>query len=106
MRVYRDSGKYDCTNNGVSSRFDELFVPCPTSPFECDEDDERLCDIQTRDLFGHVYAELVPRNLKGRWTMMGGNFAGTFDSRFSEMVEELTGYPCRSILPIHDRVED
>ena len=50
---------------------------------------------------------VVPEEVEGRWTMMGGNLARSSDSRFSRAIEELlevkTFY---GGIPIHDRVEE
>jgi len=104
VSVYTDGG-CDCTNGGPSSRHRDMFVLCDKGPFDIAEDDERLLYVQYRRLFGQVYAELVPYSMRDEWTMFGGNFGYDCDSRFSEMVEAETGYPCRGVLPIHDRVE-
>ncbi|MCK8673965.1 hypothetical protein M1M07_23005 [Rhodococcus sp. HM1] len=40
----------------------------------------------------------------GRVVMFGGNYAGTSDSRFSELSEQYLGHRS-AILPIHDRIE-
>lgn len=42
---------------------------------------------------------------EGKWTMFGGCFAYTSDSRFSEAVQKLSGYPFGFPVAIHDRVE-
>ena len=40
-----------------------------------------------------------------RWTMMGGNYAATSDSRFHEAVRRITGGGSYGAVPIHDRIE-
>jgi hypothetical protein len=37
--------------------------------------------------------------------MMGGNYAATSDSRFSDKIEEMLGHGFYGAVPIHDRVE-
>ena len=37
--------------------------------------------------------------------MMGGNYAATSDSRFSDKVEQMLGHHFYGAVPIHDRVE-
>lgn len=49
---------------------------------------------------------LVPEKLEHKWTMMGGNYAGTPDSRFRRQVESLLGHDFYGAVAIHDRVED
>ena len=50
-------------------------------------------------------AKLVPYDRDGKWTMFGGNFAYTSDSRFSEAVSAIVGYRFYGAVPIHDRIE-
>jgi len=116
VSVYTDKYPGDCTNDGVSSKFRELLVPCEApnafdrGPVEYDPDNppENLCDVEVRDLFGQVILTLVPRSLNGRWTMYGGNKADTGDSRWGKMLERLSGNPFyrfNTCLNIHDRIE-
>lgn len=108
--VFRDASRGDCTMNGVSARYANLYV--------FNELDLRRDAI--RD--GYIdFAELVEKGLEdqivvivnhhagdrydpvavpyrawqeGKWTMMGGNFLYTPDSRF----------PSKPVA-IHDRIE-
>ena len=105
LEVFKHRGS-TCSNDGVTERFDELLLVCDWGPFDAVGDEENLVVLQVRELWGEKYAELVPYSLVGRWTMAGGAYAGSCDSRFNRMVEEATGYPCRGILAVHDRVED
>jgi hypothetical protein len=97
----------DCTNNGISNRFRELLVYCPSGPRSFFSEHElplNFCAI-VHGCNGYRYlvpamvdedGAIVPRP---GWFMYGGNIADTSDSRFNE----LTGvnYP----LHIHDRKE-
>jgi len=104
LNVYKNTEmRSDCTNNGVSANFSTLCVVNVEGPFEASE------------AWPAVYLQsgpnnsihLIPMSLKdsGKWTMAGGNFAGTCDSRFSEAVEDICGYR-HSMISIHDRVEN
>ncbi len=99
--VYRTPG-YDCTNNGISCRFDSIIVLnvdawCPD--LEAAKAEGRVMWLKEREDLPPV---LVPCNeaIDGpttRWTMFGGNFAYSADSRWAETA----GGP----IAIHDRIE-
>jgi len=98
--VYR-SGDYDCTNGGLSSAYDrgvitgyginedsEIFSP----------DEENPHYVIVRDICcGKERLRAIPADLleSGKWTMFGGNFLYSSDSRF----------PADAPIKIHDRVE-
>lgn len=96
VSVYRSAGS-DCSLNGVTSN-DELYlvVPCPDG------------NITEEDVAGRGYVVLVPSSKGGLanfvpegvegWSMMGGNFVYTSDSRFSR---EYGSSP----VAVHDRFE-
>lgn len=99
--VYK-SASGDCTNGGISSRYNRLLLVCEEGFETIDESNppENLVKIVTRHLFGEEYKHIEPvarpdGNCVG-W-MAGGNIAYTCDSRFSRMSQ----YP----LSIHDRQE-
>ena len=106
VSIYRDIDGVDCTNGGVSSRdikglcitnIDGPFIPSPQFP---------AAKLVKHEYFHGNTVVVVPEEVEGRWTMMGGNLARTSDSRFSRAIEELlevkTFY---GGIPIHDRVE-
>lgn len=98
--VYRSArrGGYDCTNGGVSSRFDSLYLICDKGWLEVDDTDERLVKIETMRFGGNTYQHVVPVNDRHKRAvsyMMGGNYISTSDSRFP------SDYP----IPVHDRTE-
>ena len=110
--VYRSSRIGDCTNHGVSSKFNELLVACPDGHIVLDSDNlpENFVMVENRRLFGGreivptIYpaevndkGEIVKRG--GKWYMMGGNYGATSDSRFWRIVEG------NGAVAIHDRVE-
>ena len=101
VSVYRN-GRGDCTNGGPSSKYDsgvitgyginedsEIFSPTVESPHYVIVKDS-VCG-------GKVRIRAIPADLleSGKWTMFGGNFLYTSDSRF----------PSDSPIKIHDRVE-
>jgi hypothetical protein len=96
----------DATNKGVTSpdraKGKGFLVPCESGNWN-DEDIARNPErfvifdvIQSEHSADYRY--LRPRCAEERWTMMGGNFGYSCDSRFTS---EVSRYP----LPIHDRIE-
>lgn len=98
--VYKNARDCDCTNGGISSRYNELLLVCEDGYITIDENDlpENLVKIVTRNLFGREYKHIEPyaRPTELGW-MAGGNIAYSCDSRF----REISQYP----LSIHDRQE-
>lgn len=98
ISVYKN--RSDCTNGGVSSRFNDLLLVCDRGNYEIDENNipENLVKIVTRNVFGTEYKHIEPYKpaTEVGW-MSGGNIGYTCDSRFSD----LSRYP----LNIHDRQE-
>lgn len=101
INVFRD-GLGDCTNNGISSRYNRLLLICEDGFIDIDETNppENLVKIVTRHLFGSEYKHIEPVASTAPgcvgW-MSGGNIGYTCDYRFSRMSQ----YP----LSIHDRQE-
>lgn len=100
----------DCTNGGISSRFNELLVACPDGPQSFDADKLlplNFCVMEFRHLGFTDHVRIVPATVNERgeivkrpgWWMFGGNVARTSDSRFFE----LSGV--HYALDIHDRQE-
>ena len=100
--VYRDSLD-DCTNEGVSSKYDELLVECPDGNWEVDNTDPRLVRLEKNAFNTCILAPVNPGKTGIR--MMGGNYAAASDSRFSRMIERLLGHRFYGAVPIHDRFE-
>ncbi|WP_286152545.1 hypothetical protein [Sporofaciens musculi] len=89
----------DCTNGGISSTRDTLYILSETKgPFK-PEDIRECVYIEWREACGEQYIDCKPAYCSGRWYMSGGNFLYTSDSRFREITESM--YP----IPIHDRYE-
>lgn len=109
--VYRsNTGIYDCTNGGITSRHDSLtlFWNCTREEAKnyCEKngiDTDTCLFLVKRELWGedHSYAEplIRPKNKIGG--MMGGNFVYTCDSR----LYKLNGLTCATPIPVHDRFE-
>lgn len=99
----------DCTNGGVSAKHDTLCVVNIDGPFEPDGNSPPVL------LENHVQGclRIVPayRHSTGRWLrapghfMMGGNYAATSDSRFSQKCESFLGHRFYGAVAIHDRQE-
>jgi hypothetical protein len=99
----------DATNGGVSSRATRLCVVNVPGPFE------PSADVPGVELVSHVRGcvSLVPtsetdarmgsRDYAG--PMMGGNYAGTCDSRFNDKVRKLLGQDFYGAVAIHDRFD-
>lgn len=98
--VYR-SPLGDCTNGGISSKYDRLILVGEgiEGPDRVDLDNppENAVKIVRRKLFGNEeFLHIEPLNNEGKWFMYGGNIACTSDSRF----------PSKYPLKIHDRCEE
>lgn len=94
-------GRYgDCSNHGISSRFDEILLICDEGHIEVDENNppENLCKLVERDLGFEVYKHVEPvAKANGVGWMASGAIVYTSDSRFHRMSQ----YP----LKLHDRTE-
>jgi hypothetical protein len=111
--VYRSASRMgDCTLGGISSRFTRLCVVNVGGPFEPDDETPAVI-LNVRNIMGgQKVLSIVPAEKIGggyepvkSWVMMGGNYAATPDSRFSEKCEELTGQSFYGAVAIHDRIE-
>lgn len=111
VSVYRDAESgYDCTNGGVSSRFARLLVISEDEALPADpmHDPQTPVCILTRSTRTHPVIRPHPALLRGgakAWTMFGGNFAASSDSRFIDAVEQISGTRSTRAVSIHDREE-
>ena len=103
VNIYK-SGDYDCTIGGESSYAKGFTVTNCEGPFEPCENYPAAKIVKQKFGFG-CSLKLVPESKKDKWTMFGGNFASTSDSRFSELCEELLGTNFYGAVAVHDRVE-
>lgn len=105
VTVYRNPYG-DCSNNGISNRFQELLVYCPNGPHHFFSEHELPLNFCMVD-YAYNVAHLVPAMItedgmlcpRPGWHMYGGNIADTSDSRW----HEITGTP--HPIKIHDRKE-
>lgn len=106
VNVYRDSNSdYDCTMNGVTKRHTQLCVVNVDGPFEPSIECPAVMLVDDQPC-GRPYPKLVPADAlsENKWTMFGGNYAQSSDSRFTDAVEKMGG-PRAGILPVFDRIE-
>lgn len=95
VTVLRPANGFDGTNKGISSRVATITVIGPNIP-EISEPTDRApaFEIGSKPMGkGEYYLFLVPAGHAGH-TMMGGNYAVAYDSRWTF-----------GALPIHDRTE-
>lgn len=100
--VYRCKG-VDCSNGGVSSKYNSLLLVCNEGFINVDESNlpENLVKVKKRYLFGENIYSIEPYNEPtGAGWMFGGNFAYTSDSRFGRACGGQYG-----AIAIHDREE-
>lgn len=107
VSVYR-ADRQDCTNGGISARARMLCLVNVDGPFE--PTFEIPAAMLTTNNVGNpvikpaFYVSERVWEVANGWFMMGGNYAATSDSRFSEAVAKLSpGF--YGALPIHDRQE-
>jgi len=104
LQVYAHPQYRGCANGGWTEEHNELFVACDDGNCYAPEDSPALFDLAAGP-FGTIH--LRPRNGgDGAGPMMGGSYAGTCDSRFSEMCAELAGMRYwHGAVAVHDRYE-
>lgn len=99
ISVYRDSRLGDCSNHGITSRYDSLLLVCKDGYINIDENNIPENCVEIVDGYrGYKYLKPlkeVPSGLLGY--MDGGAVGYSNDSRFWE----LSPYP----LKVHDRTE-
>lgn len=98
-------GSIDCTMGGESSYAKGFTVVNADGPFDPCEDYPAAELVMAEPIGGKRILRLIPESKKGKWTMFGGNYAGTSDSRFSELCEKLLGVNFYGAVAVHDRVE-
>ena len=100
VNVYSNKKYRQCAAGGVSERFEELLIPHERGPFDANGDEENLCKVVHRKLFGGDVYHIQPINgIDGNFTF-GGSYAGSSDARFSELVGGQYG-----AIAVHDRKE-
>lgn len=111
VSVYRDASEAgDCTNNGVSARWNRLYVLDEATPWPTNEYAAGLpvCRLE-RSTRAHPVIRPHPKLLRdgvNAWTMNGGNFAASSDSSWIAAVADISGgNRSQRAVPIHDREE-
>ena len=88
----------DCSNGGISSRYNKIMLVCDDGFIEIDENNppENLCVYVKRTLFGEEHDYIRPYvEADGVGWMSGGCICWSCDSRF----------PSNHPLQLHDRTE-
>lgn len=95
----------DCTNGGVSSGQAEGYLVVPDGPFDVDDDGRPVFYLHPPNVGGVCpscgvtryppYVSPEPHGAETAWSMFGGRFINSSDSRF----------PAHHPLAIHDRYE-
>lgn len=96
----------DSTNGGWSSKFNVVVVTNAGGVFEPSKEMPGVRLVKHRTM-NHVFAVSERDIAAGKWTMFGGNYLSSSDSRFKEAVRKLLGDPDAFVgaIPIHDRYE-
>ena len=99
--VYKTNG-VDCTANGISSKSNELCIINIDAPFSPNKN--RPAALLVKGNLPNT-VRIIPAYVddKKTWTMFGGNFAYSSDSRFNDAVEKIASF--RGAVQIHDRIE-
>lgn len=108
ISVYRNPDG-DFTKGGISSKSTELYLENVHGPST--GNGRPVAYLVKGNISGT--AKIVPAEMTddgkvqptNQWTMMGGNYGATSDSRFSEAVERIIGHKFYGAVPIHDRIE-
>jgi hypothetical protein len=109
ISVYRNAEiTSDCTNGGISGRFQSLTVVNVEGPFNpTPERPAVLLEEHHKGCLRIVPAVETPNGytVAPGWFMNGGNYAATSDSRFTGACEKLLGHRFYGAVAVHDRQE-
>lgn len=92
VSIYDDKAIGNCSNNGISARYREILLPCPTGNWNIDWENppENLCVYVERELFGERHDYIRPyADAKGAGWMFGGSLVFSSDSRFGDVPMKL-----------------
>lgn len=103
--IYKAKG-YNTPLNKVSYEFTQVCIVNIDAPFEPREDCPPVKLIKNTSGSNNVVIVPVEELEKKSWTMFGGSYCASSDSRFNEKIKELTGKDFYGAVPIHDRVEE
>lgn len=94
--IYKHNNS-DCSNNGISANYNEVYLICEDGYIDLDENNlpNNVVRVVTRNIFGVEYKHIEPYDNGGY--MFGGCYCASSDSRF----DKISKYP----LPLHDRTE-
>lgn len=97
VSVYKDSNGGDSTNDGISSKYNDLYLIGEGVSGPSESKDEQTVKLVKRNFpWGdYIHVEPLIQPEKGKSPMFGGNFIYSSDSRF----------PSKYPIPIHDRFE-
>jgi len=113
VEIYRcyELGNGGCSNYGVSDiqtrpHIRGLTITNIEAPFE-PSNEYPAAQLVVEKHFKYPTVRVVPQELldAGAWSMMGGSYVATSDSRFNEKIEELTGHTFYGAVALHDRTE-
>ena len=116
VQVFRTDRLGDCTNDGASSKFDNLLVLVNNrfdgnTEVDLSNPPANLFTLETNDFGPYRGLKLVPYIGKPGFIgpMFGGNVAGCSDARWTDLIASKVGKPNKFLadyVPIHDRFED
>jgi hypothetical protein len=95
----------DCTAGGESSYSKGFTIVNAEGPFEPCSDYPAAELIMEEPIGGRKCLRVVTLSKKGKWTMFGGNYAATSDSRFSKLCDQLIDGHFYGAVAVFDRVE-
>lgn len=129
LNVYRSADGMDCTAGGISSKHTQFTLVGTLEPAGAERantvkpmpkdsrvfaptKDRPAVALEVRHIGGPVLS-IVPVIQAGEneyrrtypWTMAGGNYAETSDSRLGELIRSITGQGHYGAISVHDRVE-
>jgi hypothetical protein len=114
VQIYHGARGTDCTLGGISSRAIALCLVNVDGPFDPSESAPAAMLVKgnlrgTVRIVPAVKVEISSGDMPEYTTpgrpMMGGNYAATSDSRFSDACEKITGATFYGAVAIHDRYE-
>lgn len=101
MIAYIYKNGTDCSNNGISSKYDQVVITNVPGPFE--PSDEYPAVKLVKGYRNTV--KIVPEGVNESSVMFGGSYISTSDSRFSRAVENIIGADFYGAVAFHDRIE-
>lgn len=105
VEVYRSTTLGDCSNGGISSKFNTLYLACEDGFLDIPEDHPQLVQFEKgpRDTVHMVPYIPCPKDLCGY--MAGGCFVYSSDARFTQQMKRVTGIEFYGAVALHDRCE-